>query len=84
MFIVNPELEKVSELSLSAPESCLSLPGLHPVNITRSIAVTVTGRDHRGQKLRYPLTGKEARVVQHEIDHLDGILIADRAGQERV
>ena len=58
-------------------EGCLSLPGIH-VDVERPVRVRVHARDEHGDPLRIEATGLEARVIQHEIDHLDGVLILDR------
>jgi peptide deformylase len=58
-------------------EGCLSLPGVH-VNVRRPERIRVTGYDLRGQRRSFGATGLWARVIQHELDHLNGILITDR------
>ena len=75
--LVNPELEWVSEELESAMEGCLSLPGVH-VEVERPTRVRVTARDPAGGKLLIEADGLAARVIQHEVDHLDGVLILDR------
>jgi len=57
-------------------EGCLSLPEMQ-VNVTRSDRIHVDGYDFKGQRQQYVLTGLWARVVQHEMDHLDGVMICD-------
>jgi peptide deformylase len=80
--LVNPEIEWRGEEIESMEEGCLSLPGVH-VDIDRSIHVRVRARDVRGDELTVEASGLEARVIQHEVDHLDGVLILDRATREQ-
>ncbi len=82
--VVNPVIEWASDEEESSEEGCLSLPDVH-VEVTRPIEVRVTAQDRFGEELTIEAAGLEARVIQHEIDHLDGILIIDRAsrGQRR-
>jgi len=75
--LINPEIVKASAESETEDEGCLCLP--HYVGqVRRSLAVVAKGRDRRGKEVR--LRGKDllARALQHEIDHLDGILFTDR------
>src|SRR5215213_6998410 len=74
--VVNPVLEWASE------EGCLSLPGVL-VEVERPIHVRVRGKDERGDDLLIEASGLEARVLQHEMDHLDGVLILDRTTREQ-
>jgi peptide deformylase len=75
--LVNPVLEWKSSDQEIAEEGCLSLPGVL-VEVERPIHVRVRGLDERGDALTIEASGLEARVIQHEIDHLDGVLILDR------
>ncbi len=75
--LVNPEIEWRSEETEIAEEGCLSLPGVH-VEVERNVAVRVRARDAAGEEIVLDAEGLEARVIQHEIDHLDGILVLDR------
>lgn len=75
--IVNPELTDHSDATERGQEGCLSIPGIQ-VEVERPTAVTVTGQDASGEPLRIEATDMLARVLQHEIDHLDGVLILDR------
>ena len=79
--LVNPELEWSSEEVEVAEEGCLSLPGVH-VEVERPVRVRVRARDRAGGELEIEAEGLGARVIQHEIDHLDGILILDRISRE--
>lgn len=75
---VNPDIIKRSEEELLGTEGCLSIPGYVGDNIRRAAAVTVKGRDPKGKEIRVHAEGWYARILQHEIDHLDGILFTDR------
>jgi peptide deformylase len=75
--IVNPVLSDESETKERGPEGCLSIPGIN-VEVDRSTAVTVSGQDASGEPLRIEAQDMLARVLQHEVDHLDGVLILDR------
>jgi peptide deformylase len=79
--LVNPVLEWTSEELETAEEGCLSLPGVH-VDVERPARVRARGRDAGGAELLVEAEGLHARVIQHEIDHLDGILILDRISRE--
>ncbi|HTR73159.1 MAG TPA: peptide deformylase [Solirubrobacteraceae bacterium] len=79
--LVNPELEWVSEDLETGSEGCLSLPGVH-VEVERPAKVRVHAKDPDGRDVEIDAEGLEARVIQHEIDHLDGILILDRISRE--
>ena len=79
--IVNPVIEERSEASERELEGCLSIPQI-PVEVERSCAVTVSGNDPSGAPVRIMAQGRLARIFQHEIDHLDGILILDRTDRE--
>ena len=76
--LVNPRIEWSSEEVETAEEGCLSLPGV-VVDVERPLHVRVTARDAAGEPLEVEASGLEARVVQHEVDHLDGVLMLDRA-----
>jgi peptide deformylase len=80
--VVNPELEWTSEQIETAQEGCLSLPGVI-VDVGRPLHARVTGLDPGGEQLMLEASGLEARVLQHEIDHLDGVLILDRTDREQ-
>jgi len=83
--LINPELVERSEETEVGTEGCLSLLGGElQVPVARHLRVRVSGRDASGDAVDMDVEGFEARVIQHEIDHLDGILIFDRAeDQER-
>jgi peptide deformylase len=79
--LVNPVIEWAAEELETLEEGCLSLPGVH-VDVERPARVRVRARDVAGRELVVEAEGLEARVIQHEIDHLDGILILDRIPRE--
>ncbi len=79
--VVNPRLLDVSAETESDEEGCLSLQGVR-VPVERSTKVTLEGVDPTGAPLHFELEGLTARVVQHELDHLDGVLIIDRTDPE--
>jgi peptide deformylase len=80
-LLVNPTIASRSEETELDVEGCLSL-GPVRVPVERATAVTVEARDEAGEQLRLELDGYAARVVQHELDHLDGVLILDRTDPE--
>lgn len=75
--LVNPELEWTGEDLVTAEEGCLSLAGI-VVDVERPLHARVKASDLHGEPLLIEASGLEARVLQHEIDHLDGVLILDR------
>ncbi|MFN8216929.1 MAG: peptide deformylase [Solirubrobacterales bacterium] len=75
--LVNPEFEWLSDELVLAEEGCLSLPGIS-VDVERPLHARVRGFDADGEPVLIEASGLEARVLQHEIDHLDGVLILDR------
>jgi len=75
--VFNPEIVKAEGEEIG-PEGCLSIPGYIGENIRRAAKVLVKGQDVRGKPIRVPAEGWFARIMQHEIDHLDGILFLDR------
>jgi peptide deformylase len=80
--LVNPVIEWSSEDGEVLEEGCLSLPGVQ-VEVERPIHVRVRARDQHGEELLVEASGLEARVIQHEVDHLDGVLILDRTSREQ-
>jgi peptide deformylase len=77
--LANPEVAPLAAREIAA-EGCLSLPGVC-VDVARARAVEVRGVDPTGQPRHFEACGLLARVLQHEVDHLDGILILDRAAR---
>jgi peptide deformylase len=79
--LANPEIEWSSEDEEVAEEGCLSIPGIH-LDIERPVHVRVRAQDEEGDERTVEASGLEARVIQHELDHLDGVLILDRSSRE--
>jgi len=77
VVIVNPELSLVPGASEEAWEGCLSVPDMRG-RVPRAIGANVRGYDRHGQRIEVTATGLPARVIQHEYDHLDGVLFFDR------
>ncbi len=82
--LINPEILKRSEQEEFGQEGCLSIPGFIGEDVPRSSAITVKARDPKGKEIRVKADGWFARILQHEIDHLDGILYTDRIAPEQV
>ena len=76
LALVNPAVVESSQTTDRAPEGCLSIPGVSEV-VTRPRAVVVEGRNPEGEEVRLEVEGFTARALQHEIDHLDGVLFID-------
>jgi len=80
--LINPEIEWRGDEEEIAEEGCLSLPAV-AVDVERPVHVRVRALDENGQPILVEATGLEARVIQHEMDHLDGVLIIDRTTREQ-
>jgi peptide deformylase len=81
--LINPELRERSEETESDTEGCLSLLGGDlQVPVDRHVRIVVVAVDADGNEVEIDAEGLEARVIQHEIDHLDGVLIVDRAAKD--
>jgi peptide deformylase len=80
--LVNPELEWRSDEEEVMEEGCLSIPGV-TVDVERSVHVRVRAKDEEGEDRVVEASGLEARVIQHEMDHLDGVLILDRTTKDQ-
>lgn len=76
-ILINPEITKKSAELITDQEGCLSYPDLR-AEIPRHQWIRVTARDRSGQEISFKAEGFEARVIQHEIDHLNGHLLVDR------
>jgi len=76
--LINPEIEWLSDEVAIAEEGCLSLPRVS-MDVERPLHARFSGLDVDGESIRIEASGLEARVLQHELDHLDGVLILDRA-----
>jgi peptide deformylase len=79
--LVNPVIVEKSEETTTEGEGCLSLPEVH-VPVERFTTIVVEGVDAEGDPVRVEADGLQSRVIQHEIDHLDGVLIFDRTTPE--
>jgi peptide deformylase len=79
--LVNPRVEWASEDIEKLDEGCLSIPGI-TVDVDRPVHVRVRAQDEEGEERLVEASGLEARVIQHEIDHLDGVLILDRTSRD--
>ena len=80
--LVNPEVEWSGENSEQMDEGCLSIPGIE-LEVERPVHLRVRARDEQGDERTVEASGLEARVIQHEIDHLDGVLILERTTREQ-
>ncbi len=80
--LVNPEIDWTSEDSETLEEGCLSIPGVQ-VDVERPVHVRVRARDEEGEDRLVEASGLEARVIQHELDHLNGVLILERTSREQ-
>ena len=76
--VLNPEIVKASEETLLGVEGCLSIPGLVG-EVERHAAIQVKGLNRHGKPMKIKAAGWLARIFQHEIDHLNGVLFTDRA-----
>ena len=75
---INPKITRFSQQMVTGAEGCLSVPGLMG-EVDRSEEVVMEGQDRNGEPLKMSLQGWAARIFQHEIDHINGILYTDRA-----
>jgi peptide deformylase len=80
--LINPVLEWAGKEKESSEEGCLSLPGVG-VEVERPVHVRVSALDEFGKPILVEASGLEARVIQHEMDHLDGVLILDRCSRDQ-
>ncbi len=79
--VVNPEIEAATESTEKDLEGCLSIPGIQ-VEIERPLGITLSGKDVSGEAVQMEAEGLLARILQHEVDHLDGITILERTDRE--
>ena len=79
---INPEIVATSEEQTTYEEGCLSIPGLY-AEVVRPAWVTVQARNEEGKLFTIDVTGLLARVVQHELDHLNGVLFIDRLPEKK-
>src|SRR4051812_33557719 len=80
--LINPEIEWRSKDEDIMEEGCLSLPGV-VVDVERPLHIRVRAQDEHGDDIEIEASGLEARVIQHEVDHLDGVLILDRTTRDQ-
>ena len=80
--LANPQIDWRSEDSETLEEGCLSIPGIQ-VDVERPVHVRVRARDEEGDERVVEASGLEARVIQHEMDHLDGVLILERTSRDQ-
>ena len=80
--LINPVIEWRGKEQEVMEEGCLSLPGV-VVEVERPLFIRVTAQDETGEPIEIEASGLEARVIQHEVDHLDGVLILDRTSRDQ-
>jgi peptide deformylase len=80
--LVNPEIEWSGDELETLEEGCLSLPTVH-VDVERPVHIRVRALNEYGEPLMIEASGLEARVIQHELDHLDGVLVLDRISRSQ-
>jgi peptide deformylase len=80
--LVNPEIEWAGHDEETMEEGCLSLPAVH-VDVERPVHIRVRAHSEHGEPVTIEASGLEARVIQHEIDHLDGVLVLDRISRQQ-
>ncbi len=77
LALINPQIKKTSRKKAIMEEGCLSLPNVS-LPVERPVKITVQGLDINGELVKIKAGGLLARVIQHEVEHLDGILIVDK------
>ena len=82
LVLINPRIVQASELQETAEEGCLSIPDVYG-DVERPLGITLEALDRDGRPYKVELSGFKARAVQHEIDHLDGVLILDRTERDQ-
>ncbi len=80
LVFINPEVNKAKGI-VEAEEGCLSLPGIN-ANVKRNKSLQINAYDMSGKEIKADIDGFLGRIVQHEIDHLDGVLFIDRLAEE--
>jgi peptide deformylase len=78
--VVNPKIEWKSDELETAEEACLSLPGV-AMDVERPLHIRIRAQDEHGEPMTIEASGLESRVIQHEMDHLDGVLILERTSR---
>ncbi|MDB9315684.1 peptide deformylase [Spirulina sp. CS-785/01] len=79
--LINPKITRSSKEVCSGEEGCLSIPGVY-LDVVRPQAIEVSFKDENGRPQKMPASGLLARVIQHEMDHLNGVLFVDRVENE--
>ena len=77
LVLINPKIVKYGNELCNAEEGCLSIPGVY-LEVTRPEAIEVSFKDENGRPRKIKATGLLARVIQHEMDHLSGVMFVDR------
>ena len=83
LILINPQIESYSPELVTGEEGCLSIPGVF-LDVVRPQAITVKYKDEQGRPQKMPASDLLARVIQHEADHLNGILFVDRVPNDLV
>ncbi len=81
--LINPKIKKFSRDLVVGQEGCLSIPGVY-LDVKRPAAIEVAYKDERGRPQKLSASGLLARAIQHEIDHLSGVLFVDRVENDLV
>lgn len=81
MILINPEIKKSSRKKEVMVEGCLSLPGLE-IPVARAVKISGQALNLKGKKIKIKAKGLAARVIQHEVDHLEGVLIVDKKAND--
>ena len=81
LILINPEIKKFGKELCGFEEGCLSIPGVH-LDVVRPESIEVSYRDEQGKPKRIKASGLLARVIQHDSDHLDGVMFVDRVDNQ--
>ncbi|BAU63611.1 peptide deformylase [Stanieria sp. NIES-3757] len=81
LVLINPKITRFSSQQCNSDEGCLSIPGVY-LEVTRPEAVEVSFKDEQGKPRKLQASGLLARVIQHEMDHLNGVMFVDRVENE--
>jgi len=77
LVFINPEIKKISNKKNIMEEGCLSIPGVY-MEVERPARIEIAALDRYGKKIKLKADGMLARIIQHEIDHLEGVLFVDK------
>ena len=83
IVLINPKITKSSSRLCNAEEGCLSIPGVY-IEVTRPEAIEIAFKDENGRPRKIQATGLLSRAIQHEMDHLNGVLFVDRVDNSLV